>query len=132
MANKIDFKESGPVDRDSLRIKSNKIVANINVFRFKDADTGQFVCYLPALEISGYGETEAKADEMAKFSVEEFIVYLSKLSPKKRDTELAALGWKHDKLKNKEFSKLVVDVEGELKNFNAAEGTIKRLTLEAA
>lgn len=132
MRGTIDFKDTKPFDRDTLRIKGGKIIANTNVFRFKDADTGQEVCYIPALEITGYGETEAKATEMARFSIEELFAYFAELSPKKRDMELSKLGWKQEKLKNREFSKVVVDVEGELKNFNAAEGTVKRLTLEAA
>lgn len=129
----IDIKENNEVfEYDSLRIKGNKIVANINVVKFKDADTGQMVCFLPALEISGYGETDAKAVEMAKFSVHEFFIHLSSLSGRKRELELSELGWKQDKMHNKEFSKVRVDVDGELRDFNAAEGSVKRLTLEAA
>ncbi len=118
---------------DILRIKSNRITGHLNAVRFRDADTNQYVCYLSALEVSGYGDTYEKAVEMAKFSASQFFDYLLSLSSKKRKQELAEAGWKHGNfLKNKDFSKAYVDVDGELRELNAVEGTIERLTLEAA
>lgn len=133
MAGNIEVKETGkPFDRDALRIKGSHIIAHINVLKFTDADTGQRVCYIPALDISGYGENDEKAIEMAKFSIQEYFSYLNSLSLKNKETELLSMGWKSDKLKNKEFSKTFVEGEDELQKFNAAEGKVERLTLEAA
>lgn len=117
---------------DTLRIRPNRVTGNLNTVEFQDADTKQFIYYFPALDISGYGETADKALEMAKFSISEYFSYLHLLSPKKREAELRLKGWKTDKLRNKEFSKAFVDGEGELQDFNAVEGRVKHLTLEAA
>ncbi len=77
------------------------------------------VIYVPSLELTGYGESEEKAEEMLRFSLNEYFEYLLKLSPDKMNRELSVLGWKHSKVKNKEFSKAYVDMKGDLKNFNA-------------
>ena len=60
-----------------------------------------------------------KAEEMLKFSLDDFNNFLIKLSPKKISDELGKLGWKHSVIKNKEYSKAYVDMSGNLKNFNA-------------
>jgi hypothetical protein len=117
-------------DQDTILISSNKINARLNALRFKDAETNQVVYYLPSLDISGYGEDADKAMELAKFSVQEYFGYLLRLSQKKREEELRELGWKHNKLRHKEYSKAFVDDQGELQNF-AIEGKVERLTLVA-
>lgn len=114
---------------DSLHIKRGHINASVTALQFKDADTHQFVIFVPSLNISGYGETHEKAQEIVKFNMDEFFKYIVLLSQKKRDSELAALGWKQNKLKAKEFSNAYVDGDGELKEFNALDGKIERLTL---
>ena len=117
---------------DTLRIGYRRVTGSVTLFKFKDADTNQFVYFMPTFDITGYGETEEKALEMAKFSLNEYFLYLTRLSNKKRDAELSALGFKRERLRQKEFSKAIVDVNGELQNFNAADGKVERLTLEAA
>ena len=104
----------------SLRIKRGaqaKITAETIIVKYIDKSTKQYVFYIPALDISAYGETATKAQKMLEFSVEDFFKHLIHLSPKEAETELRNLGWMHDKLKNKEFSRSYVDVSGELKNF---------------
>ncbi len=117
---------------DVIHINQKNVTGHLNAFEFQDADTKQFIFYFPALQISGYGETREKAFELAKFSISEYFSYLHSLSTKKREAELSSQGWKIDKLRNKEFSKIYVDEEGELQNFNAVEGKVKHLTIEAA
>lgn len=117
---------------DTIHIHNNNVTGYLNAIEFQDADTNQFIIYFPALEISGYGETREKSFALAKFSISEYFNYLHLLSKKNREVELTKHGWKVDKLKNKEYSKVYIDGEGELKNFNAAEGKVKHLTIEAA
>jgi hypothetical protein len=117
---------------DNLHINKNNVTGNLNAVEFQDADTKQFIIYFPALQISGYGETAEKAIELAKFSINEYFGYLNSLSPKKREIELRLNGWEFNKFRNKDFSKVYVDGEGELQNFNAVEGKVKHLTIEAA
>lgn len=129
---KFEIKELQPEDKNTLHIGKNGGQAGICVYNFVDKDTKQFVAYAPALDISGYGDTEDKAVDMMKFAIENYIDYLTDLSAKERDKELASLGWKKDRFKNKDFSRAYIDINGELKNFNAEEGSVKRQKLEFA
>ncbi len=52
-----------------------------------------------------------------KFSMKDFFSYLSGLSQKGCEMELAKLGWENNRLKSKEFSKAYIDLSGQLKNF---------------
>ena len=62
---------------DQLRVNKSarKINGHLGILRFIDKDTNQYVIYCPALEVSGYGETKAKATEMIKFSITELFEY---------------------------------------------------------
>ena len=102
-----------------LHINRNSKVINsrLVIVRYRDKETNQYVVYIPALDISSYGETKKKATEMLKFSLEEYFDYLVDLSQKKMEAELFSNGWSHSKIKQKEYSKAYIDVSGELKNF---------------
>ncbi len=116
-------RQSGPPDTDSLHIKTKGkksfITGNLTVISFRDKDTRQMVIYVPALDLSGYGEDEQKAEEMVKFSIQDFFDYLMQFPSTKVRTELAKYGWKNNPIKSKEFSHAYVDIRGNLKNFNA-------------
>jgi hypothetical protein len=81
--------------------------------------------------LTGYGSNDEKSFKMLKFSITDFFDHLMTLPPQKREQELNQLGWKQNSLKNKEFSKLYVDINGELKNFNAVADEVELLTLQA-
>ena len=125
------FGESG--GNNVMRVTKNGNKMNFkgqfSGFSMIDADTNQHIIYLPALEVTSYGETLEKADEMMKANVEDFFNYLSRMTHKQFESELQKLNWKKDKFKNKEFSKCFVDPQGELKNFNISEGSLKSLSL---
>lgn len=118
---------------ESLRIdlRHGKLTANLKAFKYIDKDTQQVVISLPSLEITGYGETEAKAIDMLRFSLGDFSVYILSMPKDQIQIELAGLGWKKG-IFNKEYSKCFVDENGELQNLNAVEDKIERLTLTAA
>ncbi len=119
---------------ESIRINrsAKKINGHLSIFRFKDKDTNQFIVYCPSLDVSGYGADGDKAAEMLKFSIGDYFEQLIQMPLKQIENELRTLGWKHDKIRNKEYSKAHVDINGELKNFNAVDNKVERLTLEAA
>jgi hypothetical protein len=98
-----------------------KITWDVKGIRFRDKDTNQYVLYIPSFEISGYGATEKKAKEMLWSSTEDFFKYLMNLSVKEMNKELIKFGWKQDRLKKKNYSKVYVDLDGSLKDFNAEE-----------
>jgi len=112
-----------PSESDSLHIKTKGrkgiISGNVTVISFRDKDTRQMVIYVPALDLSGYGETEEKAEEMVKFSIQDYFDYLMKFPANKVKSELAKYGWKKNPIKSTEFSHAYVDICGNLKNFNA-------------
>jgi hypothetical protein len=114
----------GPL-KEELHIGKDGIKLVLFVYHFVDKDTKQYVVYSPTLDISGYGNTEDRAQEMMKFSIKDFAIYLNNLSIRDREKELFSLGWEKDKFKNKDFSKVYVDSNGDLKDFNAEEGSVK-------
>lgn len=107
-------------------IKStHRIVCGVNVITFRDKDTKQFVKYIPALEITGYGDTPIQANEMLNFCIDDFFKYIIKLSPKKLNAQLYNLGWRMNKFDHKEYSNTFVDTDGKLNNFNAEENSVE-------
>lgn len=118
---------------ETLHIKSSKgvtsIRSHINIVRYQDKDSGQWVFYAPSFELSGYGENQDKALQMIKEAFGDFLDYMSKLSAAKMQAELTKLGWKKNKLWNKDYSRAYVNGEGELQNFNADK--VERFTLVA-
>lgn len=121
-------------DKQVLHInKKNRTIKGIvKAIRFQDKDTKQFVIYVPSHELTGYGSSEKRAMEMLKFSIDDFCSFLLTLSAKKMDEELVKLGWKKDRVKNKEYSKAHVDVDGNLKSFNAVEDKVEFVDIEIA
>lgn len=111
---------------------AGKIHGGMAIIRFQDKDTKQFISFCPSLDISGYGLTKEKAFEMLRFSISEYFGYIIKLPLNEIEEELNKLGWKRNRLFRKQYSKSFVDINGELQNFNAIEGTVERFRLEAA
>lgn len=118
-------------EKDELHFNNKVIHGQINLHKFKDKDTDQYVYFSPSLDVSGYGETEALALEMIKFQISELFSYWTELPLKKREQELQKMGWKKAWLKNKDFSKVFVDGDGVLQNFNAVDNKVERVTLVA-
>jgi hypothetical protein len=118
-----------PSGGDSIRIKrgrgKGKISATLLHFIFQDKDTSQYIILVPSLDISAYGETKEKAVEMMNYTVSSYLRALAGLTPKFFQAELSQFGWKQNKLKHKEYSKIFVDREGELNGFNAVENKIE-------
>ena len=123
----------GPPTDEQLHINlaKGKIDGLLHALKFVDKSTLQHVAYIPSLELSGYGETEAQALEMLKFSLDDFGSYMSKLSQRKINEELVKLGWQKTMF-NKDFSKAYIDINGQLQNFNAVDNKVEILTLQTA
>lgn len=114
-------------------IKSQaKVKEYVGFFKYRDKDTRQIVVCVPSLELSGYGATEKKAQEMLKFSIQDYCNYLLDLPQHKLEAELSKLGWSHNKIKQKEYSKSFIDANGQLKNFNAVGDHVETGVLSAA
>lgn len=123
-----EFKISKVIRKeDFLHINHSKkrITASLTRFVFRDKDTNLYVSIIPSLSLTGYGATKKKAYEMLKFSLDDYNTFLINLSPNKMAGELKRLGWIKNKLKNKDYSRAYVDINGELKEFNVIEETIE-------
>lgn len=89
----------------------SKVKANLTLIGFKDKNV--FHIYSPALDIYGYGYTEAEAKHSFQISFEEFIDYTSK--KKTLVSELTKLGWtvkgssKKRKFKQPNFAELLIN-----------------------
>ena len=118
---------------DKLRINFNKKKVDFsgNVYKYRDKDTRQMVFHIPSLDLTGYGSTAKKAQEMTSFLLTDFFAWLIKLPHSKIEQELRNLGWKHVEFKNKEYSQTFVDGDGRLQNFNAVGDEVERLTVVA-
>ena len=118
---------------DTIHIGANRsrIKGHINVIRFQDVDTKQIVIYVPAFDISAYGETDGKALEMLNAEIHSFFDSLLDLSAGKLAETLRDLGFVQDKIRHKDFSKMVVANDGNLQHFNIQEGTLQHLALVA-
>jgi hypothetical protein len=115
---------------DGLRVvrkndDSVNFTGNLTVYKFIDNDTAQHLFYLPSLNLTAYGETEEKAQEMLKFCIADLFDILGSMNPKQRDLQLLNLGWRQNPFKNKSFSKAYIDPQGLLQNFNVAEGSLE-------
>ncbi len=124
-------KKKGEIKTELLRINHSKksIEGQFKVLTFRDKDTRQIVCYIPSLEISGYGATDKKAKEMLKFSLDACFKHFVDLSQKKLEIEIRSLGWLKKPLRNKEYSKSFVDIDGNLQSFNAVDDKVEEAIL---
>lgn len=113
---------------DKLRIKGNKLQLSLNVFAGKQGD--YFLYFCPALNISGYGKTDFKAEEFIKVEMLTFCEDIMAMPSNERDNYLMSLGFKKERFHNKNFSKAYIDVDGRLQDFD--EGTVERKFLETA
>jgi hypothetical protein len=123
----------GKIGNDTLKIDSSKmqIKAQLSAFRFIDKDTLQHIIYMPSLEISAYGETPQKAEEMLTQTINDFFDFLVSLKPPMIQQELSKLGWSNNRMFKKQFSKAFVDINGELKNLNAVDDKVERIAVVA-
>lgn len=106
---------------DELHIGKKSVTSNLSAFKYQDKDTNQYIIYIPSLEISGYGETKEKSEEMIHHALKDFCKYLTGLSSKDQKEELRKLGWRKHKIKNTDYSKSYIDLSGELKGFAVNE-----------
>ncbi|MGM9844779.1 MAG: hypothetical protein ACI30K_00920 [Muribaculaceae bacterium] len=86
---------------------SNKIVnrngglsVTLDVYVFMDG--GAYIAYSPALDLSGYGESEEAAKESFAIVMDEYIAY--GISRKTLIKDLRAHGWKVKSLKQRKMS----------------------------
>lgn len=109
-----------------IRVNGRKI--SIGAVQISGKEGNHYINLLPSLSISGYGSTEQESKQSLKENLDLFCEDLLNLSKHDIQKELLKLGFKGEKLKNKNFSKVYVDEKGILQNLE--EGTINTSVLE--
>ena len=112
---------------ENIRVNKakKKISGTFRVLKYRDKDTRQMIVYIQSLQISGYGATMKKAMEMLRFSMDDLFHHFMNLPATQLEHELAKMGWKKNQIRHKEFSQAYVDIEGNLKNFNAVNDEVE-------
>lgn len=105
------------------------VTGGFRTVEFIDKETNLFVKFAPSFDVTAYGETKKEVEEMMQEAIKAFLDYLFDLPIKKMEQELLKLGWKHHKLKRKEYSKSYVDISGELKNFALNEEVLETMAV---
>ena len=116
--------ESGFTKEQSLTVNFNKgtVKSSINVFEI--IDHGHTILYIPALDMSGYGDNRQEANEMLIDSVSEYFQTLVKLPDYTITEELNKYGWQRSVFFKKKFqNSTYIDKKGILQNFNLPEDT---------
>ena len=117
-----------PNKKDTIRIKRGHLNMSISVYTGKQGEF--FLAYCPSLNISGYGKTEQEAEDFIKVEMETFSEDVLSMSSIEKEKFLLSLGFQQERFHKKNFSKVYVDEDGKLRDFD--EGTLKRKVLEVA
>lgn len=123
------FEGDDKPDYLKVDLKKRSIRGSFTVYRMKDSNTGQYIMYMPALEISGYGGTPEQADFLLRQNMNHFFEHYKHLTDEQIHFELIGLGWKRGWFK-KEYSNLSINPEGCLEGYEV-EGKVERLTVTA-
>lgn len=93
--------------------------------------TGQsgnhWVSVIPSLNVSGYGQTKDEALEDLAYNFDIFWKDLYGVDLLQRLQYLKELGWEHNKMFKKQLSKVYVDENGLLQNFDNPEEVMRNM-----
>ena len=113
-----------PAHQELVIFNSKDMIQATGLLIFHMIDHGHQIAYMPALDMSGYGDTQGEALEMLAESVHDYFKEVIKLRPEDQMIELAKYGWSQDKHRKKHFlSDAAVDKAGVLKNFELPADT---------
>ena len=130
----LDIKDNDRTTHEYMRIDFRKrsVKGKFNLVGFQDKDTLQQVLYIPSLDISAYGDTQEKTYEMVRNAMDEYFDFLTSLPKIEFYQELSKCKWKKNTFASKQFSKVYVDVDGVLQEFNAVDNKVHRLLATTA
>ncbi|HNP19891.1 MAG TPA: hypothetical protein PKL31_15740 [Fulvivirga sp.] len=86
--------------RSATTLKNANHVVNTAVFVFQDQ--GSWFYYSPALDLTGYGDSEVEAEDSFTLSLSEMVRYT--LNKKTMKRLLVSMGWKFTKAKKSKLS----------------------------
>lgn len=91
---------------DKIINRSGSLSVTLDVYLFMEGDC--YIAYSPALDLSGYGDSEDSAKDSFAIAVEEYIAY--GLSHRTLVKDLRAHGWKVRSLKQRKMTAPDFDV----------------------
>lgn len=111
---------------DKIHITKNTLKFSGNVFILQD-EYGFYLAVSPTADIVGYGKTEEEARQSFLHQVKVFLDDLANMSAKEQKEFLQSLGWKKERLKNKDFTCSFVDKDGKLNNFDFSKSKLETI-----
>jgi hypothetical protein len=115
--------------KETLRVSRQGITGFLKTFTGLQGDS--YVSLVPALHVSGYGDSESEALEALKENLNTLFDDLFGLPEVERHREIINMGWSKDSLFKKRFTSSYVDKDGVLQNFDYPE-QVKISALQAA
>jgi hypothetical protein len=101
--------------KEIVRFNKNSIHIKVMAFTGKEGDF--YVTISPTLNVSGYGKTKDESKDSFHENMKLFCSDIRALPKKQIEVELRKLGFKQERLQHKNYSKLYVDENGALQNF---------------
>lgn len=114
--------------KDIIRIKGDGVIVQNYVVAGKQGDF--WICFIPSLNISGYGKTPHESQEFLEIELKVFCEDIMGMPTKERKSYLLSLGFANEKFHAKNFSKTYVDSDGKLQNFEP--GTLEHKVIKSA
>lgn len=113
------------MDKEQIKIDFRKKIAKANLKAVSFKDGGQFIVYIPSLNLSAYGDTQEEAKTMLfDIVLDDFFETLMEAPLDSAKKELFKYGWEQSAILKKQFSSSIfIDRQGILKNFNLSEDT---------
>lgn len=114
--------------KETLKVNRQGVSGFLKTFTGLQGDI--YVSLIPALHVSGYGDSEAEALEALQENLNTLFDDLFRLSEVERHREIKELGWTQNAIFKKRFN-AYVDKNGVLQNFDHPE-QVKISALQAA
>lgn len=93
-------------DMNKIVNRNGKLSVTLDVYVFMDGDS--YIAYSPALDLSGYGESEESAKNSFSIVMDEYIAY--GVAHRTLVKDLRAHGWKVKSLKQRKMSAPSFDI----------------------
>lgn len=119
----MEIRKLGKPSGQSMKIdfKKGLIKAKMATISFLDHDHN--IAYLPALDLSGYGDSKEEAFQMLNELLETVFDTFMVLTERQVHQELSKLGWHKDRYRKRKYIGAFVDAKGILNNFDLPNTT---------
>lgn len=110
-----------PTNKLTIDFNKRKFDATVRYVLFMEGE--HHLAYVPALKISGYGDTYDEAVEMIKVAAKQYLITILDTGKKDGEKELKSIGWIKDTLFNKQYDNNVIDNESIIEMYDLPRDT---------